>query len=101
MTQNMQPSDISELDIDFTGEEDLHAHCEDELIMNTMIEHVFSGANHQMQVALELTKISMGQTAQPNPEEVLKIYTNALQTVAQTSPIPHLLNIMGAELADD
>lgn len=93
MTKNMNPSDVIDIDTDFVMD-DAHEHCEDEMIVNTMLEHVFAGANHQMQAAIELTKM-----INPKSEDVFKTYAEALKVVIETSPVPHLLNVLGAELA--
>lgn len=75
-----------------------HEHMDDEIIVNTMLEHVFNGANHQMQTALELTKMMIQQN-QNAANDIFKTYQDALKTVMESSPIPSLLHLMGAELA--
>jgi hypothetical protein len=93
----MTNQNITDLHIADTCDED-HEHLDDEIIVNTMLEHVFAGSHHQMQAAMELTKIIVQQNPGKNSEEILKAYQDALKVVMDSSPIPSLLHLLGAEL---
>jgi len=92
-------NDLNLSDVEFISDEGLEHECDDELIVNTLLEHVMNGATHQMQTALELTKLVVGKWTSPDSALVFKTYQEALKTVSESSPIPSLLNMMGAELA--
>ncbi len=92
----MTINNMTDLQLPDTCTDD-HEHMDDEIIVNTMLEHVFNGANHQMQTALELTKMMVQHSG--SNQDILKAYQDALKTVMESSPIPTLLHLMGAELA--
>jgi hypothetical protein len=94
----MTNKNITDLHLADICDEDEHEHCDDEVIINTLLEHVLTGSNQLMQTAVELTKMIIQQNSGKSAKDILKVYQDSLKVVMESSPIPNLLNLMGAEL---
>lgn len=76
-------------------DEEMHDHNEE---MQMMLDNIFEESNHQMNAALELTKLLLDTNEKTgvavNEEKVFDLYRQAIKVVCETSPMNKIMDRM-------